>query len=274
MTEPTPTPQTDEPIDVPGAHIPSAYDLFISVAAVVSIGVLAWQWTLPKESEVGALLGIFDWAFCVLFFVDFLRNILIAKRKLRYLTTWGPFDLISSIPVVSGLRIARLARLFRVIRMIRGIRILVQVWRRDRAASVVAMMMAAGIATIIGVSAAVLDVERAAPGASIKTGPDAAWWGVVTVSTVGYGDLVPITPTGRCLTVVLMVVGIGLFATFAGAIANIFMRQVQRSTNIDSLEDRLIRMERHQLEAQRVLHHHLVRQEQREQAQADDSSGG
>ncbi len=268
MTEPSNPAPIEDSADVPGAHIPSAYDLFISVAAVVSIGVLVWQWTLPEQSEVGELLLIFDWAFCVMFFVDFLRNIFIAKRKLRYLYTWGPFDLISSIPILPGFRIARLARLFRVIRMIRGVRILVQVWNRDKAASVVAFMMAAGIATIIGVSAAVLHVEQNAPGASIKTGEDAAWWGVVTVSTVGYGDLVPVTSTGRVLTVILMVVGIGLFATFAGAIANIFMRQVQRSTNIDSLEDRLIRMERHQKEYHRALHQHLVREEQRQQAKA------
>ncbi|MCP4838912.1 MAG: ion transporter [Planctomycetes bacterium] len=270
MTEPHPTLSIDDPADVPESHIPSVYDLFISVAAVISISMLIWQWTLPDKSEVGELLLIFDWAFCLMFFLDFLRNIVIAKRKLRYLYTWGPFDLISSIPVIYGLRATRLARVFRIVRLVRGIRILVQVWSRDRAASVVALMMASGIATIIGVSSAVLHVERDAPGSSIKTGAEAAWWGVVTVSTVGYGDLVPITKSGRILAVVLMVVGIGLFATFAGAIANIFMRQVQRSTNTDSIEDRLIRMERHQLEAQRALHRHLVRLEQREQAKVSD----
>lgn len=242
-------------------HMASAYDLFISATAVVAIGVLVWQWTLDLNSEVKTLLVIFDWGFCVLFFFDFLRNIVTAKQKLRYLYTWGPFDLLSSIPIITHLRFARFAGVFRIIRVLRSIRILSQVWARDKAASVVSMMMIGSIAVVIGVSAAVLHVEQGVPGATILTGEDAAWWGVVTVSTVGYGDLVPITQTGRILAVVLMIVGIGLFATFAGALSNVFMRQVQKSTNNDSLEDRLIRMENRQRDFQITIQTHIAKQE-------------
>jgi voltage-gated potassium channel len=247
--------------DIPSATIPSAYDLFMSALAVVAIGVIVWQWTLEPGSEVKHLLLIFDWGFCVFFFADFLRNLFVAKNRLRYLYTWGPFDLASSIPVWSHFRLTRFASVFRVLRLLRSGRILVTVYTRDKAASVVSILMIAGIATIIGVSVAVLHVERGAAGATILTGEDAAWWGVVTVSTVGYGNLVPITPTGRVLAVVLMVVGIGLFATFAGAIANIFMRQVQKTTNMDSLEDRLIRMERRQRDFHVAVRTHIAKQE-------------
>ncbi len=242
------------PPDSPDTRsLPSAYDLFVAIAAVVSIGVITWQLTLPAKSEVSRLLDIFDWSFCVLFLIDYLRLIVVAKNKIKYIFTWGIFDLGSSIPAIGPLRYARVARLLRIIRMLRAGRLLTEVYRRDRTAFAVALLMAAGLVTVIGVSAAVLHVEKDALGATITTGPDAAWWGVVTVSTVGYGDLTPVTETGRILAVILMVVGIGLFATFAGAVANVFTRQVQRSANIDSLEDRLIRMERHQ----REMHAHL-----------------
>jgi voltage-gated potassium channel len=240
-TEHNPAPEADI-----NGHRPSAYDLFLSATAVVAIGVLVWQWTLELDSEVKALLLIFDWGFCGLFFIDFLYNLFTAKRKLRYLYTWGPFDLLSSIPIVAHFRLARFAGIFRAIRVLRSVRILVKIWGRDKAASVVAMMMIAAITVIIAVCASVLHVEQNVPGASIVTGEDAAWWGVVTVSTVGYGDLVPVTQTGRVLAVVLMIVGTSLFATFAGAGANIFMRQVQKTTNMDSIEDRVIRMEQRQ----------------------------
>jgi len=238
-------------------HGPSAYDLFISATAVVAIGVLIWQWTLQDGNEIKSLLFIFDYGFCALFFIDFLRNLVTAPKKLRYLYTWGIFDLLSSIPIASHLRLARFAGLFRTIRIIRSFRILIEVYRRDKAASAVSGLMIVGIAAIIGVSATVLHVEQHAHEASIVTGQDAAWWSVVTVATVGYGDLVPVTPTGRVLAVVLMIVGIGLFATFAGAIANIFVRQVQRSTRVDTVEDRLIRLERRQLEFQAEIQRHL-----------------
>ncbi|MDP6479626.1 MAG: potassium channel family protein [Phycisphaerales bacterium] len=246
--------------DIRSSRPPSAYDLFISAAAVVAIGVLIWAWTLDRDSEIKDLLMIFDWGFCVLFFVDFLHNLFTAKRKLRYLYTWGPFDLISSIPVIGPFRLARLGAVFRILRIFRSIRILSQVYMRDKAASVVAVLMIAGIGAIIGVSVAVLHVEKRTPGASILTGEDAAWWSVVTVSTVGYGDVSPITPIGRVLAVVLMVVGIGLFATFAGAIANIFMRQVQKTASVDSLEDRLVRIERRQRDFHTAVREHMTKQ--------------
>ncbi|MDP7029623.1 MAG: ion transporter [Phycisphaerales bacterium] len=246
MIEQTTPASTPDATDGDGSTLPSAYDLFVAIAAVVSIGVITWQLTLPATSEVSRLLEIFDWAFCALFLVDYLRHIVLAKNKLKYIFTWGIFDLGSSIPAVGPLRYARVARLLRIVRMLRAGRMLAEVYRRDRTAFAVALLMAAGLITVIGVSAAVLHVERDAAGATITTGPEAAWWGVVTVSTVGYGDITPVTDTGRVLAVILMVVGIGLFATFAGAVANVFTRQVQRSANIDSLEDRLIRMERHQ----------------------------
>ena len=252
--EPKPPAKPDGP-DVSGTTLPSAYDLFVAISAVVSIGVITWQLTLPAKSEISRLLEIFDWAFCVLFLIDYVRHIVLAENKLKYIFTWGIFDLGSSIPAVGPLRYARLARLLRIMRMLRAGRMLAEVYRRDRTAFAVALLMAAGLATVIGVSTAVLHVEKKAIGANITTGPEAAWWGVVTVSTVGYGDLTPVTDTGRVLAVILMVVGIGLFATFAGAVANVFTRQVQRSANIDSLEDRLIRMERHQ----REMHAHLRR---------------
>lgn len=243
---------TDAPDDAQLAEDrgPTAYDLFMSATAVVAIGVLIWQWTLQDDNEIKSLLIVFDYGFCALFFVDFLHNLVTAPNKVRYMCTWGIFDLLSCIPIASHLRLARFAGLFRTIRIIRSIRILVKVYKRDKAASAVSGFMMVGIAAIIGVSATVLHVERHHPDATIVTGQDAAWWSVVTVATVGYGDLVPVTPTGRVLAVVLMIVGIGLFATFAGAIANVFVRQVQRSTRVDTVEDRLIRLERRQLQFQ------------------------
>ena len=239
-------------------HLPSAYDLFVAIAAVISIGVITWHMLLPDTSEVSKLLEIFDWAFCALFLGDYIRQIVLSKNKLKYIFTWGIFDLVSSIPAIGTLRYTRLARILRVIRMLRAGRMLVQVYRRDRTSFTVAAMMAGGLIVILGVCVAVLHVEQAAKGASIQTAEDAAWWGVVTVSTVGYGHFAPITPTGRMLAVILMIVGIGLFATFAGAIANVFMRQVhQGANNADLDRQRIAHMEQRQYELMRLIEERL-----------------
>ena len=75
-------------------NLPSAYDLFVAIAAVISIGGITWNMLLPDTSEVSKLLEIFDWAFCALFLGDYIRQIVLSKNKLKYIFTWGIFDLV------------------------------------------------------------------------------------------------------------------------------------------------------------------------------------
>jgi voltage-gated potassium channel len=67
--------------------------------------------------------------------------------------------------------------------------------------------------------------EHDAPGANITTGGDALWWGYVTATTVGYGDQYPVTLGGRIVGVVMLTVGVALFATFSGFLANLFLSE-------------------------------------------------
>jgi voltage-gated potassium channel len=80
-------------------------------------------------------------------------------------------------------------------------------------------MSAATILMIVIMGAAILDIERNAPGANIKTPMDALWWGLVTVTTIGYGDRFPVTTEGRLVAGVLIIFGIALISTLTGAFA-------------------------------------------------------
>lgn len=66
-------------------------------------------------------------------------------------------------------------------------------------------------------------VERASPEANIRTAADAVWYTYVTITTVGYGDRYPVTETGRVMGLIIMTAGVGLFGTFTGYLANIFL---------------------------------------------------
>jgi voltage-gated potassium channel len=69
----------------------------------------------------------------------------------------------------------------------------------------------------------ILSVERGAPGANIESAQDALWYLIVTMSTVGYGDRFPVTDVGRLVGSFIIVVGVGVFGTLTGFLANVFM---------------------------------------------------
>ena len=90
----------------------------------------------------------------------------------------------------------------------------------------------------IGLTALLLDAERGAPGANIETPGEALWWAATTVTTVGYGDVYPVTTTGRIVAVASMVVGIALIGSVTATVAAWFVGQGrQAESDIDKLVD-------------------------------------
>jgi len=88
-------------------------------------------------------------------------------------------------------------------------------------------------------AALVLSFERDMPGSNINSYPDALWWAVTTITTVGYGDRFPMSPAGRGVAVVLMVSGIALFGIITASIAAYF---VEHNAEQDDLAGRLDRI--------------------------------
>lgn len=92
---------------------------------------------------------------------------------------------------------------------------------------VTSVVTAVAFVAVVG-ALAVLDAERQHPEAAISTIGDALWWAAVTVTTVGYGDLTPITTEGRLVAIALMVTGIGLLGVITATIASWFVEQIER----------------------------------------------
>ncbi len=200
---------------------PGPFDFFMTAVALLALALVVAESTLDEASEVAKLFRSFDYAVCAIFFVDFLVRLVRAPRKLRYLFGWGLLDLAASIPFVAGARFVRVVRVFRVIRAIKSIRLLSLAVTRNYRAAALAMVMLAMVFGVVVCSVGVLQYESAAPHGNIKTADDVIWWAAVTASTVGYGDLYPVTPEGRLLAVVLMVISIGAFTSIAGLFASV-----------------------------------------------------
>ncbi|HEY0750581.1 MAG TPA: ion transporter, partial [Chitinophagaceae bacterium] len=199
----------------------------IVILSIYVISALLIDAFVRLPPEMSKLIHEIDYVICVIFFIDFLHRFFTAKSKLKYMK-WGWIDLISSIPVLDVFlagRMFRVIQLLRVLRAFRSIRIIFEYFFKNKIKGAFTSAAIVGILMVIFCAIGILGVERDAPGGNIKTAEDALWWSFVTVTTVGYGDLYPVTTAGRIIAAALMTVGVALFGTFTAYVASWFVQQ-------------------------------------------------
>ena len=194
---------------------------FLSVYVIIALIVDTF---FPLSQEIHVLLRDIDYVICVIFFIDFLHLLFTAKNKLHYLR-WGWIDLLSSIPIsfFPAGRIFRVFQLVRVLRAIRSIKFLSHYFLKNKINSAFTSAAILAFLMIVFCAIAILKFEKDAKGSTITTAEDALWWAYVTITTVGYGDKVPVTTEGRIISAALMSVGVGLFGTFTAYVASWFV---------------------------------------------------
>lgn len=207
--------------------LPIAWQIVMLIASFLTMVILIMTFFLPVGREITRLLVFFDTALCLLFFSDFVAQFHLAKNRWKYFFTWGWLDLISSIPLFGHLRWGRMARVIRIIRVFRGVRGMLDITRRMLAnrresAFLFTVLLAGGILAFASVS--MLVAEQGAPGAKIDTAEDALWWAITTITTVGYGDLVPVTNLGQTIAAFTMIAGITIFGAFTALASALLIR--------------------------------------------------
>ena len=161
------------------------------------------------------------WTTWGIFVLDYAANLWPAADRWRWFVRNLHELLIVALPFFRPLRLLRLVTLLSVLHRTVGETL------RGR----VVTYVAASAALLVFVGAlAVLDVEQSAPDAKILTFGDAVWWAVATITTVGYGDMYPVTPLGRLVAAALMMSGIAVLGVVTAAIASWLVRRVEETT--------------------------------------------
>ncbi len=201
-----------------------AYEIFIGVLSILSIVNIVFLYAI-EDPALDSVLYVMNGVLSVIFLADFAYRLFTAGSKSHYfLREFGWADLLASLPIqqVKILRLFRLVRVFRLLRAY-GARNIARGLLKDRAESALLTLLLLGILVLEFGSLEILNLEQFQPGANIVSGSDALWYVVVTISTVGYGDRFPVSNSGRVFGALVIVLGVGIFGTFTGYLANLFL---------------------------------------------------
>jgi len=206
-----------------------AWEVFILGVSLLSLFNLAVILPL-RSAPLEQVFIIMDALMTGIFLIDVVRRTVVATNRRRYFVQgYGWLDLLASFPVLRILRIFRVVRVVRVLGRFGGPLQAFKAFFSNRAAGGLLTVLLVAILVLEFGSLAMLAVESAARDANITTAGDAVWYTLVTMSTVGYGDTYPTTDLGRLIGAFIIVVGVGVFGTLTGFLANVFLAPSEAS---------------------------------------------
>jgi voltage-gated potassium channel len=206
-----------------------AFDLLLLAAIVASVIVVMLESVASVRASAGPTLRALEWGFTILFTIEYALRLFTVHRPLRYAVSFfGLIDLFAVLPTYLSvifpgaqsflvIRLLRLLRIFRVLKLgeyLRESHTLAQALRASRRKIQVFLLSTLTIVVVVGALMYVIEGEEH----GFTSIPVSIYWAIVTLTTVGYGDLAPVTPLGQSLAVLLMLTGYGIIAVPTGIV--------------------------------------------------------
>ena len=219
------------------------FDVCLLCAILLSVGVVLLESVPAIQSDFGMALRVAEWVFTILFTVEYGLRLWTALHPLRYATSFfGVVDLVAILPTylspfIAGshslavVRELRLIRVFRVLKLVRHLGeayALIRAVKASRPKIVVFLTGVLSVAVIFGTFMYLIEGDAA----GFTSIPTSIYWAVVTMTTVGYGDIAPQTPLGQFLALCLMITGYAIIAVPTGILSAELARADRREAGI------------------------------------------
>lgn len=227
-------------IDNQSTKIGRFFDFFMQILIILSIITFSVETlpNLPKTTD--HLFHLFEVFVVIIFSFEYVARLIISKNKLSYVFSFmGMIDLLSILPFYLSLgldlRSLRIFRLFRLIRIFKLVRYNEAVDRFYRALLLVKQEIILLIVTmtiIIYLAGVIMYfIENPAQPKVFASVFHGVWWAISTITTVGYGDIYPITVAGKIFTFCLLIIGLVVIAIPAGLFASALSRAIDQSND-------------------------------------------
>ncbi|MCH7644728.1 MAG: ion transporter [Myxococcales bacterium] len=206
-----------------------AFDVGLLVAICLSVLAVTLDSVNAYQSQHGRALGIAEWVFTLLFSVEYALRLICSPRPLRYARSFfGVVDLLAILPtylsllfpgaqsmaVIRGLRLLRIFRVFKLGQFLGEASALQNALSATRHKITVFLGTIAIVVTILGAAMYLIEGEEN----GFTSIPAAIYWSIVTMTTVGYGDMAPVTVSGKVLASIVMILGYSIIAVPTGIV--------------------------------------------------------
>jgi len=205
------------------------FDYFIQALILLSLLAFTIE-TFPDNSKVTIeLLNTFEFLCVIIFSIEYLLRVIVSKKPLKYIFSfYGVIDFLAIFPFylksIYDLRALRAFRIFRIFRALKLIRYNRALNRFNIASKIVKeelilFLILTSIFVFIA-SAGIYFFENEAQPENFSSVIHSGWWAIVTLTTVGYGDVYPITVGGKIFTTFIVLIGVGIVTIPAGLVAS------------------------------------------------------
>lgn len=210
-----------------------AFDIVLLILILLSIFFVSIESVKSIATKYGHILFYLEWAITVFFTLEYILRIYIVRHKSTYIFSYyGLIDLLSILPSYIGLfvtgaqglvviRALRLLRIFRILKLSRYVHdsaIIITALKASRTKISVFLYGVVMLVIIIGTIMYLVEGEEAGFGSI----PESIYWAIVTLTTVGYGDIAPTTAVGRFIASFVMILGYGIIAVPTGIVTSEF----------------------------------------------------
>jgi voltage-gated potassium channel len=224
--------------DTPGGK---AFDLALLLAIALSVAAVMLESVETVRERYGPALVAVEWFFTLLFTVEYVLRLSCVRKPIRYARSFfGLVDLLAILPTyvsvfVPGaqsllvIRSLRLLRVFRVLKMAHFLGEARMLHAAIRASARKIVVFLGAVLTVVLIVGALMYVIEG-PEGGFDNIPESVYWAIVTMTTVGYGDIAPETPLGKLLASALMIMGYGIIAVPTGIVTVEISTALRKST--------------------------------------------